>query len=304
MSYTIRSNGKLLLAGEYLVLFGATGLAIPLQKGQTMTCHNTGGDELIWKATHINGLWFSARYSSNLVIKETTDAPLAEKLKNILIAAGKLNKNPSIFSGKEITTHLEFPPIWGWGSSSTLINNLAQWLNIDPYQLLSLTFGGSGYDIACASAHGPIFFQLQSKNKPIVHSTTFNPPFIDQLWVGFLNCKQSSQKAINEHIKNTEPSHQIIEKITHIAHKMTTEQSAHNFISLMEEHESIISEVIGNPTLKQKYFPDFNGAVKSLGAWGGDFFMALSKMPDNKTKEYFNTKGFNTLFKLQDIIKQ
>lgn len=304
MSYTIRSNGKLLLAGEYLVLFGATGLAIPLQKGQTMTCHNTGGDDLIWKATHINGLWFSARYSSNLVIKETTDAPLAEKLKNILIAAGKLNKNPSIFSGKEITNHLEFPPIWGWGSSSTLINNLAQWLNIDPYQLLSLTFGGSGYDIACASARGPIFFQLQSKEKPLVQNTIFNPPFMGQLWLGFLNSKQNSQKAINQHLKNTLPAKQTIEQITHISHQMSIEQSPENFIALMEEHESIISDVIGCPTLKQKYFSDFKGAVKSLGAWGGDFFMALSLMPDDKTKEYFNAKGFNTLLKLQDIIKR
>ena len=33
---SFRSNGKLLLSGEYLVLFGAEALAIPLRYGQTL----------------------------------------------------------------------------------------------------------------------------------------------------------------------------------------------------------------------------------------------------------------------------
>jgi hypothetical protein len=51
--------------------------------------------------------------------------------------------------GYNITTHLNFPKKWGLGTSSTLINNIAQWLQIDAFTLLNNSFGGSGYDIAC-----------------------------------------------------------------------------------------------------------------------------------------------------------
>ena len=39
--------------------------------------------------------------------------------------------------------------------------------------------------------------------------------------------------------------------------------------------------------------------IKSLGAWGGDFILATSK--DDPTS-YFKKKGFNTIFKFDDII--
>jgi len=53
-----------------------------------------------------------------------------------------------------------------------LINNIAQWLQIDPYTLLSNTFGGSGYDIACAQNNTPIVYQ-RVEGKPIVSPVTF-----------------------------------------------------------------------------------------------------------------------------------
>jgi hypothetical protein len=64
--------------------------------------------------------------------------------------------------GYNITT-LNFPKKWGLGTSSTLINNIAQWLQIDAFTLLN-SFGGSGYDIACAQYL--ILYHL--KGKPIV----------------------------------------------------------------------------------------------------------------------------------------
>jgi hypothetical protein len=38
----------------------------------------------------------------------------------------------------------------GTGNLSTLINNIAQWLQIDAFTLLNNSFGGSGYDIVRA----------------------------------------------------------------------------------------------------------------------------------------------------------
>ncbi|MGQ1890453.1 GYDIA family GHMP kinase [Thermophagus sp. OGC60D27] len=302
MTCTIRSNGKLLLSGEYLILFGATGLAVPLQHGQSLTCRTISGDDLIWQATHTEGIWFSAHYTSDLAIKNATNIQLAEKLKNILIKAIRLKGDPKILSGKEVNTHLEFSPSWGWGSSSTLISNIAQWLNIDPYLLLAQTFGGSGYDIACATAQSPLFFRLKDKNMPVIQETTFTPPFLDQLWVGFLNRKQNSKNAIQQHLKDISKTEKKLERATQIAHQMAIEPLPENFMELMDEHESIISKITGLMPLKQLYFSDFIGTVKSLGAWGGDFFLALSLMSDVATKKYFQSKGFKTIFKFQDII--
>ncbi|HCO83183.1 MAG TPA: GHMP kinase, partial [Arenibacter sp.] len=92
--------------------------------------------------------------------------------------------NPSFLStsqGYEITTALNFPREWGLGSSSTLINNIAQWAQIDAYVLLWNAFSGSGYDIACAQNNSPIIYQLKN-SRPIVHSASFNPTFKSDLY--------------------------------------------------------------------------------------------------------------------------
>jgi hypothetical protein len=48
-------------------------------------------------------------------------------------------------------------------------------------------------------------------------------------------------------------------------------------------------------------FGDFNGGVKSLGAWGGDFILAASPDQDTQVKDYFETKGFQPVFSLKEI---
>ncbi|WP_462318654.1 GYDIA family GHMP kinase [Marinilabilia sp.] len=295
------AHGKLLLSGEYLVLKGALALAIPLIKGQHMSISNHSGSNLKWTAFTPDREWFSAEFNEELSITFTNDSEKAKALRNILFKAAKLKNLPTnFFSGKRITTKLEFDPNWGWGSSSTLISNLAKWLNINPYHLLNQTFGGSGYDLACANAKGPIFYSLP-ENIPNYQSTSFTPPFEDQLWVGYLNRKQSSSKAIKEHLNNVSEESELIKEISQISKEMSSEQKFENFAKLMIEHESLIGGLIGWLPLKEKYFKDFPGAIKSLGAWGGDFFMALSPMSDDETKKYFQTKGMNILFKIKDI---
>jgi hypothetical protein len=57
-----------------------------------------------------------------------------------------------------ISTQLTFPRQWGLGTS-TLIN-IAQWTQINAFTLLKSSFGGSGYDIACAQNDEPIIYQI------------------------------------------------------------------------------------------------------------------------------------------------
>jgi mevalonate kinase len=299
---TFYAHGKLLLSGEYMVLKGAKALAIPLNKGQSLRIKRSGHEGIIWKAFHPGGDWFSAEFASSLSIKRTTDIAMAHSLVKILKAALNLKDTYTDFmNGTEITTHLEFLPGWGWGSSSTLISNIARWLNINPYELLSATFGGSGYDIACATASSSLFYQIKGNDIPEVKPTRFNPPFTDQLLVVYLNKKQSSAEAIKNHLLSANNLNESIERISRISWQMGTEESIEKFMDLMNEHESIISRLIGVPALKEKAFKDFPGVVKSLGAWGGDFFLALSEMNVSETEKYFQEKGLKSFFRINEI---
>ena len=55
------SNGKLLLTGEYVVLDGATALAVPTKFGQDLIIKSIQEPELIWGSfTNTGECWFEA----------------------------------------------------------------------------------------------------------------------------------------------------------------------------------------------------------------------------------------------------
>ncbi|PRZ00244.1 mevalonate kinase [Marinilabilia salmonicolor] len=300
-SLKFHANGKLLLSGEYVVLYGAKALAVPLKYGQSMEINEHSGADFTWKATHPKGDWFEARFTPQLKLLSTNDKAKALKLKEILSEAGKQAKNPVGFSGITVNTHLQFAPEWGWGSSSTLISNISRWMDVDPYKLLEKTFGGSGYDIACATNHSPLFYSVTNEN-PKAETTIFSPPFADKFWVVYLNRKQSSADSIRKHTQSGPINPSLIQRISEITELMTSERSENNFIKLMKEHELLIGKFTGMEPVQSRIFHNFPGQVKSLGAWGGDFILALSQTSPTETKKYFQTKGFHVLFNLSDII--
>ena len=67
---------------------------------------------------------------------------------------------------------------------------------------------------------------------------------------------------------------------------------------MINQHEDIIENHIGIENIKKKYFSDFKGSIKSLGAWGGDFIMAT-----RNDKNYFLNKGYSTIFSFKELIK-
>ncbi|MDV7396428.1 hypothetical protein RZS08_33850, partial [Arthrospira platensis SPKY1] len=62
------------------------------------------------------------------------------------------------------------------------------------------------------------------------------------------------------------------------------------FCSLMQQHEALLSDLLLQPPIQQSY-PDFKGQLKSLGAWGGDFMLAMSDKGVDYVKQYFADKG-------------
>lgn len=305
MQQDFYSNGKLLLSGEYLVLKGAEAIALPLKLGQDLRINSVPTELspiLEWKSYENEFLWFEMRANLNdLNLIESTDLLIADRLLKILQEARKINED-FLTATKKVTvsTLLNFDRSFGFGSSSTLISNIAEWANIGPYALLEKTFGGSGYDIACAKSNGPIIFSLHNqlpKIKPIV----FNPDFSSNLYFVYLGNKQSSAKAIKD-FKKADQRKEEVQEITEISRQLIKVSSLPEFQELIVEHESILSKILEKPILKHR-FTDFEGEMKSLGAWGGDFMLAASKISFEEAKKYFQQKGLTIIFKYKDLIK-
>ncbi|HET7361546.1 MAG TPA: GYDIA family GHMP kinase [Salinimicrobium sp.] len=308
------SNGKLLLTGEYVVLDGANALALPTKRGQSLKIEPIQQPILHWKSENEKEeIWFETKFElknknskdkifqvSNKKGNDQTHNKIYNRLFSILKEAHKLN--PLVLGqarGIMATSTLEFPQNWGLGSSSTLINNIAQWFKIDAYSLLQNTFGGSGFDIAAARNNAPITFHL-SKLGRNVFTAAFNPKFRDELFFVHLNRKQDSREAIAHYKRQPrEQLSEIIEKISSITHQIITCESITEFELLLEIHETLISKVINIPKIKSSSFPDYPRAIKSLGGWGGDFILATG---GEKEKEYFRKKGFNTILEYEEMV--
>ena len=301
-----RANGKFLLSGEYLVLQGARALALPLNLGQSLEV-TTIDDEngmIHWDAYTPKGFWFASIFSKHdFTVHASDDMERADNLSKIFKAIKSLN--PNILQDKKdyfFTTRLEFDSEWGLGSSSTLISLLAQWAEVDPYELLKKTMGGSGYDIACATASQSIIYRLEN-GSPIVEKADFHPAFADKLYFVYQGHKQSSGKEVRsfkERAQKSDFSKEIAE-ISYITDALVKASSFNDFCALLTRHEEIMSHCLEQPSLKS-YYPDFQGVIKSLGAWGGDFFLAATELPEKEIIGYFKGKGLGTIIRYKDIV--
>lgn len=314
MNLSMRTNGKLLLTGEYFVTEGAVSLTLPTQLGQRLDVRLTSkkGAELIWKSyDNTERLWFEGVFSLpelSLISCGGDDdhEEVAKVLQGVLRQSKKLNTD--FLKGKgtiEATTTLEFSRDWGLGSSSTLVSMVADWAEIDAFQLLNNTFGGSGYDLIAAKADGPMLFQnFNGENR--WDKSNFNPDFKENLYFVHLNKKQSSKEALVYYtITPEEEREKPRPRITQITHDIAqyTDQ-LEDFEALIEEHEDLVKSIIQQPRAKELYFSDYWGEIKSLGAWGGDFVLATSNKSPEETKEYFKSKGFETVLTYKELIKE
>ena len=297
------SNGKLLITAEYVVLDGAKALALPTKFGQNLIVEDSKNKVINWTSYDSDGsIWFKDTIKfSSIINKELFDE--TQNIKNTLIEilheAYNLNSNfISNADGYSITTELTFPKFWGLGTSSTLINNIALWLNIDAFTLLKNSFGGSGYDIACAQNNTPILYQIID-DKPVVENIIFKPSFTKYIYFVYLNKKQSSKSAIASYYKKQASVAKTIEKINAITKLIIETKSELEFAEALKKHEKEMSLILELQTVQETLFKDFDGVIKSLGAWGGDFVMVVSK--ENPTA-YFTKKGFTIILPYKDMI--
>ncbi len=302
MQKTFYSNGKLLITGEYLILDGAKGLALPTKMGQNLIVEDTQTNSIHWNSYDADGrIWLEETLSfqeiqDNIITTESVKATLIK----ILQVANTMNSN--VFNNSEgfaVTTQLSFPRNWGLGTSSTLINNIAQWFQIDAFELLHQSFGGSGYDIACAQNNTPITYSIVNGD-PKIEQVVFDPAFTKNLYFVYLNQKRNSKSAIADyHTNKTSQLSSYIAAINTLTQDIIEANNLELFTQLISQHETVLSKILKTETVKDTLFPDFDGAVKSLGAWGGDFVLVVSK---ENPMPYFVAKGYETVIPYEEMI--
>ncbi|WP_332021791.1 GYDIA family GHMP kinase [Kaistella sp.] len=301
MTGNLFSPGKLLFTSEYVVLDGALALAVPTKWGQEFFFEENGdGNSMVfWEAYHQNILWLKAEINYKTWEIAATNLPQAaafvlKVLQNVQKLSDIKFRSDSCYYLK---TNLQFPADYGLGSSSTLMNNLADWAGIDAFELNELSLGGSGYDVAVAKSKSAILYQKTDRER-LIKAVDFNPVFKNEFIFIHLNQKQDSREGI-EMYRAKPKSPELIEAFSWITEEVMTCENLEYFSQLMEVHERKLSNFLGIKTVKEKYFENCPVFVKSLGAWGGDFVMSRKFLG---FEDYFSGKGFHRLFSSDDLI--
>lgn len=305
MPYTSYHNAKLLLTSEYLVLNGAVALAIPLRFGQHMVVDDNEQGFITWQSIANDGsIWFEGKYClADLSIEGSSNTLIAVNPQRLMKAACELNpdflKNSK---GNHVISTLNYPISWGLGSSSTLIAAVAGWAGIDPFELHFKVSKGSGYDIACALHNGPLLYSVNER-MPNIQSVTFLPSFQERIFFVYQGQKQDSAEGVQKYRQqNPEPDKNMVNQATALTHRMLVAATLDEFEQVLTEHETLVSSLIGVPSIRQRMFSDLPGEVKSLGAWGGDFCMITWRDEIDLLPDYLKSKGLETWFNFRDIV--
>lgn len=296
----ILSPGKLMLTSEYVAVDGALVLAVPTKLGQEFFFDESDDERslIYWNAYHQDQLWLETiiDYKTWTIIK-TNDQKASEFILKVLKNVQELSEIKfKTNNSYHLKTNLQFPSDFGLGSSSTLMSNLGEWAEIDPFVLNEISLGGSGYDVAVAKEKSAVLYSRFPER--VYEKVNFDPSFKDDLIFIHLNQKQDTREGIS-HYKSKATSTELINEYSELTKLVLNSQNLEEFSQLMTIHEQKLAIFLGTSTVKEKYFQNYPGFVKSLGAWGGDFVLA-SKFGDYKA--YFKTQGFGKIFSWDDLI--
>jgi len=285
-------------------LDGAKALGLPTKFGQKLIVKRTTSSDLIWESLDMKGKpWFESTISLfDFSAVSTNNQEVSDYLQKVLKNAVRLNSEfLSQWNGFKIETQLEFPSDWGLGSSSTLIYLISEWAEVNPLMLYFKVEDGSGYDVACAFADGPVEY-INTTDEVSYTEVDFNPKYKDNLYFIHLGKKQDTKQGIKEYLKVVKNKSNLVKSITKITEDIRSAGSLNEFNDLIEKHEDIIASHTGFIKVKDHLFSDYVGSVKSLGAWGGDFILATSDKGEEHVKSYFNSKGLTTVLPFKEII--
>ncbi|NJK82521.1 MAG: GHMP kinase [Saprospiraceae bacterium] len=219
--------------------------------------------QLTWLSLDADGsTWFEAQLElPSCRVLFASENAVAQKLSEILQVAQQLQPN---FLAKDtalsVTTELTFPRKWGLGTSSTLIYNIAQWAQVNPFQLQFATFGGSGYDIACAGAKGAILYQKLSE-MTASRAINFHPNFRHALYFVYLGKKQNSREGIARYREKVSHSPHLIYQATAYTHALLRANTLEEFEFILQQHEHLVANTLALTPTQQLYFRTTGGRL-------------------------------------------
>ena len=133
---------------------------------------------------------------------------------------------------------------------------MAAWAGVDAFDLLAATWGGSGYDVACGQAGGPILYQrLHGRSQWV--EIPFRPAFAEQLWFVYLGQKQDSREGIHRYRERSERiTSSTLDEIGALTLAAAAAVQLADFEKIMTEHERIIGSLLGLEPVQQSRFSD------------------------------------------------
>jgi hypothetical protein len=117
----------------------------------------------------------------------------------------------------------------------------------------------------------------------------------------YLNEKKNSRHAVKAFTEQN-VKEEILQRISDISEEVVSADDLDTFCALLYEHEKLVGEMTGLIPVKDRLFPEFNGCIKSLGAWGGDFILAATGQSEEKVRTRFGERGFDTVFPFNELI--
>lgn len=279
---TFWSSGKLLLCGEYWVLHGASALAVPTRLGQRLTYRATD-QPLHWTAVDRHGqAWLDASAVSD------------PHVVSLLLAARSLGGQ--VPDTGLVRTELEFERSWGWGSSSSLTDLVAQWTGVPALDLHFATSRGSGFDVACARATSALTYRKTGPAQGEWHTAAAAHWPTEHFALVYLGQKKDSQKEVQR--GRREPLQAELDAISDLSRAMAEAQKVTEWMQLIEEAEARTAAWTGHSRIQER-FTGIRAKLKSLGAWGGDFVLAVAEDPSEFA--YFAEYG-NLCMKWSDCV--
>jgi len=287
--FMFRAHAKILLFGEYLMLDGYLGLAIPLRHGQTLTVeprkkkgiqvHGYTVDGLVWQ----DEVWPS------------TQSSLFHKSLTWLATQWYL---PS--GDWTLTTQLSYPQHWWLGSSSTFLDLLAQWTGCDPFALYRAVSLWSGYDIACARQKKPLLYDPLTMDSQAVD---LESSLLASMYCVPCGQKQSSDKAIAQYRARSHQGPDQYDRCEFLD-GLLYEQTVWWWIQGMTYHDEVIVSLIDQPALMttQPRIGEI-GYGKWLGAWWWDCFLILSDQGYEDVRAACHAAWYDTCIPLQMMMR-
>ena len=92
---------------------------------------------------------------------------------------------------------------------------------------------------------------------------------------------------------------ELINQLSNLVIEATKVQTLHDFEAIMDEYQDKLAVFMNQPKVKDLYFSDYTGSVKSLGAWGGDFVLVTKR---EGFEDYFKQKGYNIIVPFHEMI--